>query len=401
MGKNIYWTLRLRRTERIKIDRLNNIYVVGYADSALLCIKYNTNGDSVWVRRYQPPGGFRAAAFACTIDDSMNVIMTGGRNFGMPPESLLTVKYSSDGNFRWARSYGYDNLINRGIKIAADQYGSVYVGGYTRISGLFVYLTLKYDRNGVQQWASIYNGPGNGDDFLFSIAADRIHNFVLATGRNTVSGMLAYYATIKYNATSGDSAWVRRYGANNYLSTARDIQTDSSGSSYVTGGSGPYNSNRDVVTIRYSSQGNEDWVASYNGPANGDDAGVSLQLDNLNNLYVLGTSQGDYIVIKYSQLVGIQTLNNGVPREYKLFQNFPNPFNPVTTIKFSIPKKSFVQLKVYDVLGRVREALVDKELNSAEYEVTLDATNYSSGVYFYKLIANGNVMDTKKLILLK
>ena len=92
--------------------------------------------------------------------------------------------------------------------------------------------------------------------------------------------------------------------------------------------------------------------------------------------------------------------------EYKLNQNFPNPFNPTTTIKYSIPngvgsKHAFtVQLKVYDILGNEVATLVNEQKAAGNYTVNFDASELSSGIYFYKLIAN-NFIETKKMILLK
>jgi len=84
--------------------------------------------------------------------------------------------------------------------------------------------------------------------------------------------------------------------------------------------------------------------------------------------------------------VGIVQVNSEIPKEYKLMQNYPNPFNPTTKIRFALPKSSFAKLVVYDALGRELETLVNEQLKSGTYEVDWDGTNYSSGVYFYKLI---------------
>jgi hypothetical protein len=399
----------------IKIDRLNNIYVAGWTDTSHLVIRYNTNGDSVWVRKYHPPpmGGLypREVARACTIDDSLNIIFTGERILYYPPygyyDSLLVVKYSPSGVLRWESVYssGYSYIVNKGLKITADQNGSLYIGGITNISGDGVYLTLKYDRNGARQWVSIYNGPGVGD-ILKSIAMDRLNNAILVTGNSQLSGGTSFGVTIKYNASNGDSIWVIRYGMSNYISGFNDIVLDSSGNSYVTGGSGPYNSTGDVLTIKYSLQGNQIWMITYNGPYNGGDGAYALRLDSVNNVYVMGVSESssqifDYIVIKYSQLVGIQHLSNDLPKVFKLDQNYPNPFNPSTRIRFSVPKKSFVQLRIYDILGRLKDLPINEYLSPSVYELKINSSNYSSGVYFYQMIADGNIIDTKKFIVLK
>ena len=105
--------------------------------------------------------------------------------------------------------------------------------------------------------------------------------------------------------------------------------------------------------------------------------------------------------IKYSQPIGIKKISNNIPIKFKLYQNYPNPFNPNSIIKFSLPKKSFVQLIVYDLLGKVKEVMVNKELQSGEYEVNFNGINYSSGIYFYQLTADDMIIDTKKLVIIK
>lgn len=91
---------------------------------------------------------------------------------------------------------------------------------------------------------------------------------------------------------------------------------------------------------------------------------------------------------------------NIIPDEYKLYNNYPNPFNPATNIKFAIPVGSFVSLKVYDVTGREVLSLVNEFRNPGEYTVKFDASKFGSGVYFYKLQA-GFFTSTKKMLLIK
>lgn len=88
------------------------------------------------------------------------------------------------------------------------------------------------------------------------------------------------------------------------------------------------------------------------------------------------------------------------PVAFSLEQNYPNPFNPATMIKFSIPEASNVSLKIYDVLGNEVSNIVNGQLDAGQYEYNFNATNLSSGIYFYKLEA-GNFVDTKKMILIK
>ncbi len=92
--------------------------------------------------------------------------------------------------------------------------------------------------------------------------------------------------------------------------------------------------------------------------------------------------------------------NNSIPLEMKLQQNYPNPFNPVTVIEYSIPKGSNVELKVYDMLGREVEILVNSFLRAGYYKAEFTGKDMPSGVYMYKLSA-GNFVETKKMLLVK
>lgn len=100
-----------------------------------------------------------------------------------------------------------------------------------------------------------------------------------------------------------------------------------------------------------------------------------------------------------------ETGNNSVsqiPKTYNLEQNVPNPFNPSTLIKFSLPENSFVSLKIYDATGRLAADVLNERKDAGTYEINFDAGNYrlSTGIYFYTL-SGRNFMETKKMILLK
>jgi sugar lactone lactonase YvrE len=98
--------------------------------------------------------------------------------------------------------------------------------------------------------------------------------------------------------------------------------------------------------------------------------------------------------------VSVEREGEALPKNYVLFQNYPNPFNPTTTLEFAIPKENYVTIKVYDALGRYVTTLLSKKLSSGYHSVLFDASNLSSGVYFYTLKA-GNFTATKKMTLMK
>lgn len=90
----------------------------------------------------------------------------------------------------------------------------------------------------------------------------------------------------------------------------------------------------------------------------------------------------------------------GKTDDYKLFQNFPNPFNPVTRISYKINLSGFVTLKVYNLVGQVIRVLVEENQKPGRYEVEFDATDLSSGIYLYKLEIN-DFSSVKRMTLLK
>ena len=98
--------------------------------------------------------------------------------------------------------------------------------------------------------------------------------------------------------------------------------------------------------------------------------------------------------------IGIRTISTEIPENFSLSQNYPNPFNPSTKIRYDLPKNGFVKLVVFDELGREIEALVNEEQTAGTYEATFNATQYASGIYFYKLQTD-NFSETKKMLLIK
>ncbi|MCZ7615276.1 MAG: T9SS type A sorting domain-containing protein [Ignavibacteriaceae bacterium] len=105
-------------------------------------------------------------------------------------------------------------------------------------------------------------------------------------------------------------------------------------------------------------------------------------------------------IYKRTFVVSVEELDSEIPVDYKLEQNFPNPFNPTTTIQFSIPELSFVKIEVFNTLGEKVTTLVSEELFAGNYKYEWIAENLPSGIYFYKMKAD-SYEQTKKLVLLK
>ena len=136
-------------------------------------------------------------------------------------------------------------------------------------------------------------------------------------------------------------------------------------------------------------------------------ANVCALSDSIPGNYPNSTNNGQsfaqlyYIRLSTNHTIGINE-NLQTVLKYSLAQNFPNPFNPVTKIKFDIASHSVGQtfLSVYDITGREISTLINENLQAGSYEVTFDGINLPSGVYFYKLTA-GDFTDTKKMLMIK
>lgn len=102
----------------------------------------------------------------------------------------------------------------------------------------------------------------------------------------------------------------------------------------------------------------------------------------------------------FGPLVGVININNSAPKVYELMQNYPNPFNPETRIRYSIISAGNVKLSVYDVLGNVVITPLNEKQDAGKYELVINTSQLSSGVYFYKIEAGG-FTDTKKMVLVK
>ena len=129
---------------------------------------------------------------------------------------------------------------------------------------------------------------------------------------------------------------------------------------------------------------------------------------NINNTYywkvtALRQNCSDIVsgVFRFTTMLTLLNSTSGeIPKEYKLFSNYPNPFNPATTIKFDLPKSSFVRIKIYNSTGREVETIVNEKLSAGSFEVAWNASNFASGIYFYEINAE-NFKETKKMVLTK
>jgi len=182
----------------IALDGSGNVYVTGQSEGSstefdYATIKYNTNGLQLWAKRYNGPGNFYDRVNAIAVDGSGNVHVTG-LDYGTDNDyAYATIKYNTNGQQLWVQRYDRpDDVVGWRSDVALDGSGNVYVTG----SSYYDYATIKYGPNGKQLWVKRYNGPGSGG-VANAIAVDKSGN-VYVTGASDGSGTDSDYATVKY-----------------------------------------------------------------------------------------------------------------------------------------------------------------------------------------------------------
>ena len=298
----------------IAVDKLGCIYIAGVsyngvADSGYISTKYNPNGVQLWSVEYSGPAGKRDEARALVVDDSGNVYVTG-IVFGDTNSACVTIKYNSNGDEVWVANYNSGpGGGNTPTDIAVDKQGYVYITGKSNESGSRPeYLTVKYDPNGNEIWSNNYNPSGwTAYSIAQALVVDGLGN-VYVTGCSQENDTFREdYATIKYDV-NGIQLWVARYDKSEDSDEASDIALDDSGNVYVTGASfdGSVSYSQDCTTIKYDPNGNEVWVARYNeGKAGEWEYGSFISLDKVGSVCVSGFATGmpgttaDYLTVKY------------------------------------------------------------------------------------------------------
>jgi uncharacterized delta-60 repeat protein len=436
------------RASAITVDANGSVFITGASEGGATqadyaTVKYDKNGDTKWVRRYNGPANATDQPAAIAADENGNVYVTGMSVAAGPNGDYATIKYDKNGNTIWIKRYnGPENTFDGATAIAVDKQGNVYVTGESGSGSTVDYATIKYDANGNELWVARYNGPGNSDDAANALVLDAAGN-VYVTGQSRGINSLSGFATIKYNS-AGVQQWVARYDSpiNFSLEGAKDIAIDASGNVYVTGESqgdyttikynaagvqqwlaaynggiedisnalaldtqgnvyvtgssrSPGNFSRDYATVKYNAAGVQQWEARYEGPGLSEDIATDIAVDGDGHVYVTGHSQGsetstDYATIKYQQISGNERISQPVITHGELPANFrvnlaPNPAAVTTKIFYELPFEGRVSIEIFDLSGRQVSTLVNATKPAGFHNTDFNVTTLQKGVYVYRI----------------
>ncbi|MBN8569953.1 MAG: T9SS type A sorting domain-containing protein [Ignavibacteria bacterium] len=427
-------------------------YIVDSGRIKLITIKLDPAGNSVWGKVTAIPNHETHISHSITVDNLNNVyVLLDARIAETSRTDFIIVKYNSAGTIVAQETFeGSTDGDDNGIKIICDAQGSIFAGVNSfftssaadiviykldtnlneiynkRINGAgnsddgIVDIKLAYDNNiiftakvsgagsssdigtykidnstGDILWQKLYNGIGNDIDLPYAMTTDSNNN-ILVTGyaRNSHLIQSEDVITLKYDA-NGNLLWSRVYNDSvNGSDQGFSICTDASGNVYI-GGAGDHGSDHlAYLTLKYDSDGNFIWKGSYHFYHLSEDFIYKIAVNNAQDIFISGisfsnTSDYDITTIKYARQTGIYS-NNETVTDFKLYSNYPNPFNPSTKIRFYNPERNFITIKVFDLNGREVALLENKILISGNYEYEFKPENLSSGVYLYKVFYGEN-----------
>jgi len=412
--------------------------------------KMDINGNWLWASKAGGSGG--NSGYGIALDDNGNSYITGAfkdtATFGSYSLTssggydIFIAKMDATGNWQWVAKAG-GNDWDQGNSIAIDNNGNSYVTGRFRETATFSSYTLtssgfndifvaKMDATGNWLWAAQVGGS-DWDEGRGIAIDDNGNSYVTGSFMDT-----ATFGSSSLISSGGRDVFVAKMDASgNWLWSTNaggsdsefclGIAIDDNGNSYVTGyfwGIATFGSSslissggHDVFVAKMDTTGNWLWAAQAGG-SDSDDFIFDIATDDNGNSFVTGlfsetatfgsyslTSNGDddIFVAKMGNNTSVE--NDTIPTKMVL-SNYPNPFNPSTTIEFSIQNNSKIELTIYNIKGQKIKTLADNEFAYGFHSIIwngYDDNNnpVSSGIYYYKLCVNGTTEAVKKCLLLK
>lgn len=400
-----------------KIKIIDNlIYIAGhYAASTNgwgnVLLNYDTSGTLKWSSILINEINYESLCDMKISKTSKNIYLTGTTHInenGNYHYKIITIKTNAQGNVLWKNIFDTLGFGSEGYAVEIDSNDNAFITGrsYKSYSMYDYHMpVLKIDSSGSVQWYRLSNGQTDIGESGNAIKCDQTGN-IITTGQGNNFKLL----TLKFSK-SGDMIFERSYpnsdsGYSGYHA-GYDIDVDSLNNIYVVGQT-DVGSKSGLITLKYSPLGNILWSNYYSPTYNGINFGLKIIVIGVDEVFSGGYGSRlvgsydvyDYILIKYSNSIGINSHFGEIPGKYILNQNYPNPFNPSTNIKYQLAKICYVSLRIYDDNGREIETLVNGELLPGSYNVNWNASKYPSGVYFYRLTTDG-FSETKKMLLVK
>lgn len=297
------------RVVDMAIDSDNNIIIIGESQGDgtgldYATVKYNSAGTELWAMRHNGTASSSDNPKALVLDADDNIYVTGYTSEMGSGVDYTTLKYDANGQERWTANYtSFGENIDIPVGMTVDSDANVYVTGESRDPDEIV--TVKYTDQGEEKWVNHYDPLNDEFDKPVGIGAGS-HDNIYVAGYGRSSDTSDDYVLIKYTP-KGEEVWVDRFHGEIGISRVNDMVADTDGNIYVTGETNLYQTTGDYLTLKFDSEGDLQWYAIYDGPANAQDEAVAIDTDRMGNVYVTGKSSGqdtgiDYATLKYDSV---------------------------------------------------------------------------------------------------
>lgn len=379
----------------------------------VLVMKIDESGDEVWSRNFGGSGVDLAWA-VCEADDGDILVAGSTESSGAGEDDVFLIRLSSDGDERWARTYG-GPAADVGCAVVAMPGGGCAVAGATGSFGSGnrdAYL-LAVATDGTLTWQQTYGWNNAEQELVFDWARALIRTtdggFALAGSSNFAS--LHNLILIRTDAT-GQHVWHRYYGPSTFYDHGADLAQASDGGFWLCGTTcSSEDRDSDLYLVRTDAVGRQVWDGQLGGADR--EYGHGLVLDEDGGVVLVGQSRstglGSHDVILAA--IADPTLTAApIPRAPRsdaprLHPNHPNPFNPSTNVAFEIPRASDVRLTVLDVSGREVRTLAHRPYAAGFHSIRWDGCDtrghaVESGVYLARLQAGGRT-QSRRMTLIK
>jgi hypothetical protein len=366
-------------------------------------LKLDEDCDSIWSAIFGDPDVQKGTGGITEAYDG-GFLFTGRCSIDDYGRQIIIIKTSSDGTFLWEKYYGLEGTDTGYNIIQADNNSYMVIGESPSFNGqegnqdLFL---MKTDINGDSIWTKSYGGEQ--EDWGVRIKQTTDGGYIAVGSSKSFSG--GYYKDwyIVRTDANGDTIWTKTFGSS-YEDVAQDIKELPNNMGFVVAGVIHYGQ-WDGCLIRLNADGDSLWAVQIGGEDYEIFNAVELTEDGG---YILagqtdsyGAGGTDIYVVKLSpDPVGINNQSSAIPKNVTLSQNFPNPFNASTTIRYKLNQTGHVTITIYDLLGKPIGTLVNVEQPAGYHQINWQADNIPSGVYFYKIQA-GDYIKTRKMVLLK
>jgi len=379
---------------------------LGPSRTDVYLLRTNNQGDSLWTKTIG--GLYNEQAFDIKVTTDGGFIIGGQADDNTGQVYYYLVKTDPMGVVSWSEKYGIsieERAYGKAVQQTSDGGFIItgYVDDYTIGTGTGYIYVVKTDLMGVEQWTESYDWS----ESEVAYAVEETSDGYILVGRTYSMGAGSTDALMMKIDFLGNLVWTKTYGDTlGELAYAVEKTADGgfilSGVTYSSGaGSGDY------YLIKTDTNGDTIWTRTFGGSHREEAYDVKQTADGGYLLagysYSFSVGGSDFFCVKTdgNGWVPIKSLKEpSIIREYKLYQNFPNPFNPTTKISWQLPVSSPVDLSVYSITGERIATLVKETYPAGFHTVEWNAVNLASGVYWYRFKA-GDYVETKKMILLR